>query len=641
MFTNLTCSRLLLAVVSLLFASFSSRAEPPPIKAFARMPAFENLLISADGRHLAYKTSRDDHHLIVVADITGDTVGNQRVVLADIPGKFEITWCNWANNSRLLCGLLAMATEAGNTYPVTRLVGVDADGQNRKTLLQYSDAAYAQLQDRVLDWTPDQPDSVLLELDDDGNGFPSVFELNVYTGSRKLRVREHAPIRSFFTDGHGVVRLGQGLLGKEYSYYARLNDDSEWHLLTKFAAFTEPGKPTPLRVESGTNKSYATAPYNGRDALYEMDLTDTQQPRLLFSHPQVDAASPRFAPDGRLLGVFYETDRPFMFYTDPHANSVAESARKALGDAFVVIGDYTLDEQIYSVEATSDVDAGTTYLFFMDRHQLLPIGRAYPELDPALMSRKRSITYTASDGTSVPGYLIVPNGVRPDKLPLIVMPHGGPVARDSWAFDFLEQFLASRGYAVLQMNFRGSDGYGRDWYYQAHQDWGGLTYSDIRDGARWAIEQGIADPQHMCILGWSFGGYAALLGAVRDSGMYKCAVSIAGVSDLPDLINDEQQFVSGKVAREQIGTRREKLIADSPRRHAADVNIPVLMIHGTRDYQVDVDHSRRMASALKSAHKSYRLVEIENGTHQLTLESQRVTLLTEVEKFLEQNLKAK
>jgi dipeptidyl aminopeptidase/acylaminoacyl peptidase len=251
----------------------------------------------------------------------------------------------------------------------------------------------------------------------------------------------------------------------------------------------------------------------------------------------------------------------------------------------------------------------------------------------------KSIEYAARDGAKVHGYLTLPPGVEDAKnLPLIVMPHGGPIARDSWDFDFVRLFLASRGYAVLQMNFRGSDGYGYEWLQAAHQDWGGVTYDDIIDGARWAITEKIADPKRMGIVGWSFGGYAAMLGAVRNGDLFRCAASIAGVSDLIQLENDGRNFTNKRLVREQIGMNRQKLLADSPLRHASEVKVPVLLVHGADDWTVLVEHSKRMASELGKANKPYELIVIPKADHQLRWRSERITLLTALEKFLASNI---
>jgi dipeptidyl aminopeptidase/acylaminoacyl peptidase len=224
---------------------------------------------------------------------------------------------------------------------------------------------------------------------------------------------------------------------------------------------------------------------------------------------------------------------------------------------------------------------------------------------------------------------------------LIVMPHGGPIARDVWGYFFLRQFLVSRGYAVLQMNFRGSSGYGSDWFFAAHQDWGGLTYDDVVDGARWAIQQGIADSEQVCIVGWSFGGYLALLGAQRNPELFKCAVDIAGVSDLPLLIEEGYQWMRGAAYRKkQLGTDTDKLKRDSPRLHAADFNVPLLMLHGKRDFQVPFEQSDVMDAALKRAGKPHRLVVVPNADHQFSDEKDRATLLRETEAFLADHLPA-
>ena len=246
-----------------------------------------------------------------------------------------------------------------------------------------------------------------------------------------------------------------------------------------------------------------------------------------------------------------------------------------------------------------------------------------------------AIKYPARDGTQIPGYLTRPPGQESAQhLPLIVMPHGGPIHRDSWEYFFLQQFLVSRGYAVLQMNFRGSSGYGHDWFHAAHQDWGGLTYDDVIDGARWAISTGIADPKRVAIVGWSFGGYIAELAATRNSDLFKCAISIAGVSDLKWLEAAFRNTGSLEVARQQIGTNSDKLSADSPRRHAADIKIPVLLIHGSTDPQVDVDQSRAMAAALAKANKPYEYIEIKDADHQIRRKDDRIRLLQAVEKQL-------
>jgi dipeptidyl aminopeptidase/acylaminoacyl peptidase len=288
----------------------------------------------------------------------------------------------------------------------------------------------------------------------------------------------------------------------------------------------------------------------------------------------------------------------------------------------------------------SDVDATRYIVLDTDTHRASKVGTPYPERDPATLAPMRAISYQARDGTRIPAYLSTPRGAPATHLPLIVMPHGGPIARDTWGYFFLREFLVSRGYAVLQMNFRGSSGYGDQWFFAAHQDWGGLTYDDVVDGTRWAIQQGISDPDRVCIVGWSFGGYLALVGAQRNPDLFHCAVDIAGVSDLGLLIDEGYHWLAGESIRKQIGTDPEKLKRDSPRLHAADFRVPLLMLHGTMDAQVPFEQSETMDSALKRAGKAHRFVVVADADHPFSAVKDRAILLQETEAFLAEHLPA-
>lgn len=616
----------------------SAGAAVPPIEAFARIPAISQVAISPDGQQVLYITGVDDAEAVVTVPTSFDVA--PKVVLASKPGEYELKWCGWANNQRILCGVGATVREAGMLYGISRLVGVNADGSKQKVLIQDSEHGGAQFQDQILDWTPNEPDTVLMELDVELAGYPSIYEINVNTGRRALRSRNHPPIRSFASDGAGNIRFGFGYSRNSavMEYFARLDNEKKWLPLAKVKAFGSSDELIPIAIIPGTNRAFAQGSYEGREALWEMDLSDQAEPKLVFDHPLVDAAEPILTPDRNLIGIRYETDRPFVYYTDGATRALVGVLNKALPSTFNYLSDYSHDRQAYIVSAYSDVEAQTYYLLRAGSNKMFRIKTAYPELDPNTLGRMRSIAYRARDGVEIPGYLTVPPGVRAEQLPLIVMPHGGPIARDSWEFDFLRAFLVSRGYAVLQMNFRGSSGYGSQWYFDAHQDWGGVTYADITDGTQWAIQQGIADPKRVCIVGWSFGGYAALLSAVRNGDLYRCSASIAGVSDLKDLLRESRYFSNRAFVREQLGTVKEKLREDSPLRHVAKIEMPVFLIHGDRDLQVDEDHSRQMAAALKAAGKPHQAIFLKGATHQLERKSDRVVLLTELEKFLRQHL---
>jgi dipeptidyl aminopeptidase/acylaminoacyl peptidase len=253
--------------------------------------------------------------------------------------------------------------------------------------------------------------------------------------------------------------------------------------------------------------------------------------------------------------------------------------------------------------------------------------------------------YAARDGLAIPAYITLPpdlNSLADAKdLPFIVHPHGGPAARNFLRFDFDVQFLVSRGYGVLQMNFRGSEGYGRDFADAGHREWGQAMQDDITDGAEWLIETGIANANRMAIMGGSYGGYAALMGAVKTPTLYQCAISFAGVSDLPELLKLERRFIGGKYATRFIGDLwkdRKMLRENSPAQRADAIQVPVLLMHGDADTVVDVDQSERMAKALREAGGQVEYRVFENGDHHLSLYENRLQYLTEMERFLQECL---
>jgi dipeptidyl aminopeptidase/acylaminoacyl peptidase len=660
-------------------------AAAPPIENFARRPQMHGVSISPDGRYVAFLSGAGDETALMTFDRA--TPGSEfKKVTTSVSGKFDIGWCRFANQKRLLCGLYGNII--GRKYaeaPFTRMFAVEADGSEYKSLDQsarqgnlfvtttsmrnvdlnqgpqidksfnsntgswnddrsstsmdtYSSWFNPERQDQVIDFTPGEDESVLLEMDDDGNGHSSIFVLNIYNGNRGVRMPEHPPIQSFVTDGRGTARLGWGTEGVTTNYYARLEGESDWRKLGTTQIFSEANRLRPIAMGWATNTAYAMGNHSGREALWSIDLTDKTEPKLLFNHRLVDVGEPILRSDRSLLGVRYDVERPYVWYADEAMRALTERLERLYPGRVHEVVDSSEDMKTLVVRSSSDVDAGTYYVYDREKDKLSKLGSAYPELDQKAIGTMTNILYKAADGAEVPGYLTVPTGAEKKNLPLIVLPHDGPAARDTWTFSFLRNFLASRGYAVLQMNYRGSSGFGHNWRAGAWRDWGGLPYSDIHDATRWAIAEGIADPKRICIMGWGFGGYAALLGAARNSDTYKCAVSIGGITDLEMQI--DHGVVTGEKAlrRHQIGSDPEKLKRDSPLQIADQVKIPVLLVHGAKDWRVQVNQSKAMASALKRHQKDAELVIIKGATHELERQSDRVTLLKEVEAFLAKNL---
>jgi dipeptidyl aminopeptidase/acylaminoacyl peptidase len=289
--------------------------------------------------------------------------------------------------------------------------------------------------------------------------------------------------------------------------------------------------------------------------------------------------------------------------------------------------------------ASSPTHPGTFYLGDRAKRQLAPFAERYPQLKGIQLAGKTKVHYPSKDGLSIDGYLTLPvTRKEGQRLPAIVFPHGGPAARTLTTFDYWTEFFANRGYAVLEMDFRGSSGQGFEWMASAFANWDQITQQDIADGARYLVSEGIADPKRICIVGASFGGYAALTGAVKYPGLYKCAVSIAGVSDLVELRNRSRGFLNSEQVEAQIGHDSDRLREASPIRHAEAITQPVLLIHGKTDRVVEVGQSQAMYAELTKLDKPAKYVELESGDHYLSNYFDRVAAFKAMDEFLKQNL---
>jgi dipeptidyl aminopeptidase/acylaminoacyl peptidase len=265
----------------------------------------------------------------------------------------------------------------------------------------------------------------------------------------------------------------------------------------------------------------------------------------------------------------------------------------------------------------------------------LLLGR--PELAKRTLASVKAVTYPSADGTQIPAYLTLPPGSSGKGLPAVVLPHGGPEARDEWGFDWLAQFLAARGYAVIQPNFRGSSGFGDSWLVENGFKGWRTSIGDVSAAARWLGSQGIADPKRIDIVGWSYGGYAALQSAVTEPGLYKAVVAVAPVTDLGLFKADFNHYTSRRLLDNLIGAGPH-IEEGSPLRHAAALNVPVLLVHGDMDGNVDVHQSRRMDSALRQAGKASEMLEFKGLDHQLNDNDARQQMLTKIGELLERTI---
>lgn len=638
----LLASTMTLACGSLpaLSATPAATAGPPTTaaptshaEAFARGPFMEQARLSPDGKALAFINSQGDTRRLVVR--VGQGAGTLQAPLRDADGA-RLESCDWKTPQRLLCTFTGTGMLDGRAFPFNRLVAVNIDGSGMRQLITNSKYTANQFLADVIDWLPDDPDHVLVAVvEPDAGDWPSVMELDVNTGAVRRLIRGVSPLRYFITDTAGRVRIGCGRKQAQF-ICKRREENGSWRELTKTEIFGAGDDLVPVAMAADGKSFYGYASHEGRTALWQVDLADRDEARVLFSHPQVDVGSPLLGPRGELRAVQYVDDKPRLKVLDPQLASTVAAVQREYPGHGVTVGDPRNDGRVQLLLAESDINGGTFVLVDTQAQTVYRIGNYTDKLPP--LARMEPVTVKARDGVAIPGYLtrpVTPLGTPP---PLVVLPHGGPILRDVWGYDPLVQLLAAQGYAVLQANFRGSGGYGDDWQEAAHQDWGGLTYDDIVDATRWAHAAGHGDPARTCIVGWSFGGYAALLGGVRDSGLYRCVAAIAPVTDLPKLIASEGFFGLREVTRRQIGNDPAKLERDSPARNAASLKVPVLLVHGKRDYTVPVQQTELMAKELKRAGRPAQLLMLPQGEHSLLRPSERLALYTALEEFLARHL---
>lgn len=628
------CARAL-AFVALSYSSLGV-AAPPSIEDFAPDREFITPALSPSGNKVAYVTRVEGKRILVALDMVAMT---RTGLMAGTVESFDVSHCAFKSEERILCGFRGTAFQTGQPYPVTRLVAVDVSGKNKpRVLVQNGSHGTSQRQDEILDWQLDDPKRVLIELSGDGSIFPNVYSLDVYTGLTSVVQRARDPIFDWKTDRSGVVRFGEGRDEKARQHYITRESKSDpWRSLGKWEMGKEDFSVIGFGPTPGT--LLVEASHNGRVAIFEMDLSEKSDRQLLFANGEVDVAGPIYWPsDQRIVGFSYATDRVHRKFIDAEAEDVYDSIDAVLPGADNRVVGASRDGKKVLISSEADVRPTSFYVLDRTTSKMVRIGSHIPALEKKTLSPMKSVQIRAPDGVMLPGYLTLPPGSNGKKLPMVVYPHGGPTARNVWGFDAMVQFFASRGYAVLQVNFRGSTGYGSDWFEQGHQNWGTVMVDDITAATHWSITEGIADPANVSIIGWSYGGYAALMSAVREPTLYRCAVSIAGVSDLRALSRERSRFYGGrKWVEYQVGDDADELKAGSPLRAADRIQAPVLLVHGDDDIQASVDHSKRMARALESHRKNYEFVQIRDGNHGLTRYEWRVELLTKLEQFLRKN----
>jgi len=642
----------LLATAALPMSAAWAQADNAAL--FGARESIQDIALSPDGNRLAViQPAAGQGATLYVVDIAS----GKSVRVTGIDGDPErLNWCRWVSNERLLCSIFAMSEIDAILAPFSRLVAFNADSSDVKVVsARASDRAtgYDQSGGQVLDWLPEEDGAILksrkfipemMTGSHVGNTLDGIGVERIDTSSLKARTIE-SPKRDaveYISDGHGRIRVmgtrppqgATGYAGRSILYRYRAKDSDDWKPLSKVNTNSSDTF-NPYAVDRDLDIAYGFARRDGRLSLYSVSLDETMSEKLVYAHPEVDVSGlVRIGRRNRVVGVSYATEKRHVEFFDPELKRLQASLSKAVpGLPLINFVDSSLDESKLLLWAGSDIDPGRYYLFDKKTRRLAEALLARPELEKTTLSTVKPISYKAADGTMVPGYLTLPPGSTGKNLPTILMPHGGPSSRDEWGFDWLAQFFAAQGFAVLQPNFRGSSGYGDAWYQKnGFKSWR-TAIGDVNDGARWMVAEGIADPAKLSIFGWSYGGYAALQAVATEPDLYKAAVAVAPVTDLEALRSDARNYSNFLAVNDFIGAGPH-IREGSPAQNAAQIKVPVMMFHGDKDINVAIRQSRLMADRLRSAGKSPTLIVYPKLDHQLDDSAARADMLRKSDAFL-------
>lgn len=627
---------------------------------FGMREDIRQISISPDGANIAYISSRNPiGEVLYVVPVAG---GEPKPILTSGGGTEELYRCNWISDSRMICNVAISVDMSGLLATFDRMLAVDRDGQNMKVLFKeqsaFRERGFTQEGGSLIDFNSGKPGEVLVTRDfvpesslntrlaETRKGL-GVDRLDAATLARRTIEQPHLSAVEYITDGKGTVRImglqpgstdkyRNGLI--EYLY--RKPGSSEWQALSKlqFDGVSQQGF-NPVAVDPALNAVYGFDDKDGFRALYRIGLDGSLARELVKARDGVDIDGlVRIGRDRRVVGVSYAEDYRHAELFDPDLVKLMAALRKALpGSPALDVIDADAGENKFLLMATSDVNPGMVYLFDKTTRALsevMPVRQALADVKLAPM---KPVSFPAADGTIIPGYLTLPPGSDGRNLPAIVMPHGGPSARDEWGFDWLVQYFAHQGYAVLQPNFRGSAGFGESWLMRnGFQSWR-TAIGDVNDAGRWLLSQGIAAKDKLAIVGWSYGGYAALQSGVTEPALYKAIVAIAPVTDLGQLREDHRDYTDFALVNRQIGTG-PSVAEGSPAQNAEKIVAPVLMFHGDRDENVRIGQSRLMNKRLSDAGKTVRLVEFPDLEHSLESTLARTQMLGESDAFIRKAL---
>jgi len=631
-----------------LLSAAALAADPPaaiPAEDFVKPETMGAIRFSPDGKHFAALAESKGRMQLVVVDAQTQKGGSYRSEL-----DTDIATFRWLTND-----VVAVTTgKRGASQDELQMQDFQSSriSLSGKTRLSVKDAYNATRP------VPGSADELIVVHGRGGKGQSIWLDVvNAVDGSIVRRLTDDPPgrgIQRWVLDNDLKPRAAMGWVGgdqRRREVWYRDDVKGPWRLLTTYKPETERGF-EPVAFDGQGNLMVVSNLATGRGELRRLDRTTGKPGELLVAHPLADISDTDliYARD-RLdpVGVHVEGDIPQTFWFDEKRDVIQQTIDKSLPPGLVNDLQFLPDGKVL-VHSSSPADSGTYYMFDPVARTLTEWTRARSWLPSSKLGVTQVMRYKARDGLDIPAYLTLPRGREAKSLPLLVWVHGGPWARDSWTYDPVVQYFANRGYAVLQVNFRGSTGYGDEFMKAGFKQWGRTMQDDLTDGVNALIAQGRIDPQRVCIGGGSYGGYAALMGVAKEPALFKCAIDYVGVTDLAYMVDlpeadfnwvydrNTEELLHMLVGNSDDPAERKIMDAHSPRLLAAQIKAPVLMLYGTDDVRVPLRHGTAMRDALQAAGAKYEWKTFTGEGHGVFNTKNGAELLRLMESFVNRSI---
>ena len=597
-----------------------------PMEDFFRNPEKSSFQISPNGEHIAYMKPWKTRMNVHVVNVKSNN--ETRLTSSEERGVYGF---GWLGNDRI--GYVK--DDGGNEN--MHFYAVNIDGSNEIDLTPYDN-----VQARIIDDLEDDPNHVIIGLNKRNPQIHDPFRVNINTGESEMIAENPGNISSWVTDHDGRLRMATTSDGVNTSllYRETEKDDFKPILTTDFKVNVSP------LFFTFDNENVYVASNRGRDktAIYEFDISKAKEEELIFEHDEVDVSGLMYSKKRKVLtGVNFTVSKGDKVFFDDWRRDIQNKLESQLPGYEVGITSFSKDETKAVVVSYSDKSRGTYYYYDVENDKLTELAKISPWLEEEHMAEMKPVKYKSRDGFTIHGYLTLPVGSKGKNLPVVVNPHGGPWARDTWGYRSEIQFLANRGFAVFQMNFRGSTGYGREFWEISFKQWGKSMQDDITDGVNWLIDEGIADPDRIAIYGASYGGYATLAGLAFTPDLYACGVDYVGVSSLFTFMESMPPYweLYRSMMYEMVGhpeKDKELLASSSPLLHVDKIKVPLFIAQGANDPRVVKSESDQIVEALKSEGIEVPYMVKEDEGHGFYNQENQFDFYREMEKFLKKHI---